>query len=534
MLSARRQWRALGVVMPALLGIAPLSLVAQHAEPHAEPHAEQQSTSLFDPAIGIARNARTPHNPDYTPNPAANAVARTWDSVAGLQWMSPVQRTVARYTVPMCLGAVETLDFATRTRATYDTVSVMGRADTLSTTARTFAAACLQRWPLGAVPERDLNAFVRLALAAGNSTLAMNAVHQRLQHAPNDSAKASVLFDAVNAFTSSHPIHLAEADSLFRRVDALGPRVQLWKLLARVQYGAVLRRVGFDTTQQLAVMAPYAQGFAALPSAERDLVVAYHGQVGDSSGWEYVGDRESADQFARLPVDTIAAHRESNILRACAFMSPQECVLFASQQAALDRQDLVRRDQPVPDDVSPGFWFVHPGDTVGSPTPLRPIAGHVTLVMVITRTDGSVDPQKALIRRLYDRYAAEGLDIILVNNTRGFAWHSPPLEPKDEARVVAWYVHDVCDLPLPLVVLNTPTRKNADGIPEYLTDTLRVFGERLSDNGGPPLQSLVIDRQGRRYAWGQVALEATVRQALGLPEERLLQREHDPNAANTR
>lgn len=481
----------------------------------------------------VAQGPNTPHNVKYVENPADNAAADAQDSISGLQWMQPRVRDVSHYTVPMCLRGIQWLDHLTRTRATHDTTVPGSKADTLSTTAKAFGTSCAERWTVASVPSMYLPEFIQLSLAIGDDRKADAAIERSLREASNDSAKAGLLLNIMDAARNTHPVRRDLIDTTFARINALHARMPVWRVIAQQQYIRTVREMSFDTTRTAAAATSYLANVRALTPDELKFVPEPL----------YTKSRLETDIFARLPADTTAIRyargwqQEYEILRMRMKDTTLETSLIfgaktmpqtraSTMQGWFMYRQLMNVGKPVEAKVSDGFWFAEPGDTTPTTIPMRPKPGRVTLVAQLNRIDASVDFEKAMIRRLYDRYTKDGLDIILVNNTIGYAWKSPPLEPKDEARVVAWYVHDVCDLPVPLVVLNTPTRSAADGSRELLIDSLKVFGKSFGSYGNwalpVPPTVLVIDREGREYAtqltdW--LAVEASVRQALGLSLE---------------
>lgn len=463
---------------------------------------------------GIPSGAR--RSPVYVENAAADAEARMDDSVAGLQWMEPAAHDVSRYTVPMCINRVDVIDMQTRRRIAQDTI-LQGRvADTLSSAARGFGAACAARWTTQSVSSRDLRDYIRLLLTLGETREAMVAINRRLSEAPNDSNKASILLDAMDAAFTSHPVHIDFADSLTTRIVALGPKVNTWKVLAIRQYVDVLRHTTFDTARVLGKLERYRFLPMLRALSDTDRYVAGEAEL------TYSTVRRIADDFARLSCDSIFYRRARNEMAEVgeAWLPPSSVNPEPdSVRRGKDGPGLVgvynhlwrlsgceQMDTPLPP-FSAVRWYV-PGDTTSTPNAPTIARGRVTLILPVGRTNSGSDLLKVRLRRWYEQYAKEGLDIILVTTLQGYAWNSPPLEPQDEARVNAWYFHDMSQLSFPLAQLGPGERLFAQSM---VGDNARYF---------------LVGRDGRRvnHFYGMAddygfALEAYLRQALGLPEQ---------------
>jgi hypothetical protein len=140
-----------------------------------------------------------------------------------------------------------------------------------------------------------------------------------------------------------------------------------------------------------------------------------------------------------------------------------------------------------------------------------PAPGKVTLVWFQTKGSGLMDPRTAILQRLYDKYHAQGLEIVLVFKTQGYSWSSPPQSAADEAKTIAWYYTDYLKLPFTLVVDETPFTRLPDG--------RREPGTIAFQRQYPTLQA-IIGRDGRIYTtWiglrSERQMEVFIEQALG-------------------
>jgi hypothetical protein len=135
------------------------------------------------------------------------------------------------------------------------------------------------------------------------------------------------------------------------------------------------------------------------------------------------------------------------------------------------------------------------------------------LVVRAQKGDGLIDGQVAMFQRMHDKYAAQGLDIILMLRTEGYSWSSPPQTPSDEAKTDAWYYLEYLKVPFTVAVDETPFTKQEDG---------RLVPGRIAFEQQYVLPEVLIGRDGRIYSlWlgfeSETQLDAFVRQALAQP-----------------
>jgi hypothetical protein len=150
------------------------------------------------------------------------------------------------------------------------------------------------------------------------------------------------------------------------------------------------------------------------------------------------------------------------------------------------------------------FWFP-PGIKVPEP-------GVVTLVTMVGKEQGLMSAQLARLRRVYDRYHARGLDIVLVVKTQGYSWSSPPLTPEEEAKTIEWYFRGHLKLPFKVVVDVTPFTTRDDG--------RRVPGTIAFERAYGMSNHAIIGRDGKIVSqWlgfeSEEQMNAFVEQALG-------------------
>jgi hypothetical protein len=96
--------------------------------------------------------------------------------------------------------------------------------------------------------------------------------------------------------------------------------------------------------------------------------------------------------------------------------------------------------------------------------PTGPVRGRVTIVVYPERLgQGFIEPHLATLRRLHEKYHDRGLDIMLVAQTQGFAWGSPPLDSAAEAKLIGWYYREHLKLPFTVFVTPAEFERLSDG-----------------------------------------------------------------------
>ncbi len=94
-----------------------------------------------------------------------------------------------------------------------------------------------------------------------------------------------------------------------------------------------------------------------------------------------------------------------------------------------------------------------------------PVKGRVTIYFSAQTIGGTPQLSRTygVLRRLYDRYHAKGLDIVIVTGLQGFMWYSPPLTPEQEAPLHGWYFREYHNLPFTILVNRREMPKRDDG-----------------------------------------------------------------------
>lgn len=433
----------------------------------------------------------------------SDSVAIARDRDAGLGWLLPDAWNVARYRTPkMCRQLVAMVEHDTRGWTGWDTVATGSKGDTLGTSAQTVGRQCVTQFTVATVESRELVDLIELALSLQNVPLATAAVDRRIHEAKTPHEQGRALLDAVIAFRSAHPSQMRTAESFLGRFDALSSNAPWWKLLAR----STLIPFGPDTIDTARVGRLYRDNLAAyqtLPMKARTFLADHTG------GDVYVAD--VIDGLNGVPLAERCNHLADAYL---AWPQLAQTDNAAELKDTVDGWDATSRRfaekfvrRPCLADTVPdrqkmpqwpaGTWYA-PGSITPAGAPIVPTPGHVTWVVDATLGNGRIDPQLAQVRRVYDKYHSAGLDVFLVVRTEARSvWASPPLTPAQVATVTAWYFHDYLQLPMPLLVVQSP---DAIGYVHWF--------------------SPVYDRHGnaiQQFTAGDLIMETFIRQALGLP-----------------
>lgn len=432
----------------------------------------------------------TPVNPanDSAAIAAAAAQADTGRMIAGYQDLS-------RYNTPgYCLGAMDGRQSAIW-RSINDTKRVAGQAsDTLPTDVIATGRACLAGLKLDAIPAYELYNLMRLAVRFGDTTMVWSAIRRQLALATTDEERGYALSDAVEATLSAHPIQHTLAMSLLGRLDDIGVGAHVPRLLAHAKMREYAYFIRFDTAAIMREGKLMAQIETLFSPEERRWWRNELGSVFEDSislAW-YQHDPNLTANVRGYFERRVAAVPEWGL-------NEDQQGLFIARLAQLT-ESIGQTVQPLEGD----FWFP---DTVKQP---QPPAGRVTLMFMVEKSNGAETDQIAMLRRLYTKYHAKGLDILLISKTQGYSWSSPPQEPADEAKTIAWYYRDYLKLPFTVMVAETPFTRRPDG---RRMDGIIPFRTRY------PTPQIMVGRDRRIYTLYkgmgfEAEIEAYLEQAL--------------------
>lgn len=489
---------------------------------HSSRAAAQDSTGTF----AVSPQAAADVAADTTPLPdEREAIVR--DSIAGMTWMDPIHQEWSRYDAPsMCLAALEQTDYFAWRRFDFAITDVPGsQQDSVSTNARNVGLVCASRFTVASVPIDQLHDFRDLALLLNDITLAKSINARILANAPTPYARLRVIHDAAWAYVhTAKPPRFAEAESLLAQMRSGTRAEQLWSIFIWNDIDQNAMKLDFDTTAILRRADTEYQHFTSTRFTPEEIQAQAYGPL--FASMRAVEAFVPVDIYRKLPKDTV---RERNYERYRALWANEvhdstvlpligpEAYRKRIISAVVDSFDL-----PVPP-FHPDYWFL-PGDTVPRQEITVPTPGKVTLFLPVrlglSRAEDGNEVEIGIYRRLYGKYANDGLEIVLVADIQGYAFASGPLEPLDEAKAAAWFFHGWMKLPFPVAVFDREKSTLPDG---RITRGLSKFEATKYSYG-------MVGRDGRRYPatvgvagtlsfLSESLLEAVVRQALGLPEK---------------
>jgi hypothetical protein len=148
---------------------------------------------------------------------------------------APGNKDFTRFTTPgQCLGAVgvasDLLRRSVATQVSHVLEDSAAAGDPLPAGAVAVAQACLARLTTSGTAAGDLPDFFRLALLAGNDSVARTAVARQLALATDAASRAAVLQDAIDGYLDAEPAHVAAAESVAAQMDALGKTMTVERL----------------------------------------------------------------------------------------------------------------------------------------------------------------------------------------------------------------------------------------------------------------------------------------------------------------
>lgn len=476
------------------------------------------------------------------------AAALTHDSITGYRWMLPSTNDFSRYTPGMCVDAVEKAQYTTVTWTGWDTVSRFSPGDTLSSIAQTLGRRCASQFSTAKLPAQDLTGLIRLGIMLHDVPLVTSALDRRIAEAPTIDDKGGALLDVLIQLVESSLNYLSTIESLLPKFDALGPS-QRWRKV--VVLDRILGRYGaesnghYDTAQLRRQWNQSRAAYAPLTLNERTRVAISPNGAAFFLAGQLQGIplpalcRSIRGEFLRWPQhyrwlvptrsDTVSPFVQKNISdleRATEQDTSALSPFYTSDGYAAMAYEQCRKSahaagQSLATATFPeAVWFLG-SDTTSSRAPTLPVRGHMTMLVVIDRGDGRPPTELASVRRLYEKYRAQGLDVMLLTRTHGSAWASPPLAVDDEVQLNAWYFHTYLKLPMTLAVLRTPMTVDGTG-----TRAEQPVALPFGMNAMWPWGIMLFDRQGKSLPpfgtlgrQSEVEYETLIRHTLGLPLE---------------
>jgi hypothetical protein len=386
------------------------------------------------------------------------AMVTAW-AAADTGRMMPGYHDVSSYDTPgMCAAAMRGLLAETYRRSERSFVTPGSASDTLPTAVTTLGRRCLANLPRAdAISAMELHNYMVLAVMLRDTTL-MNAVVARLSSiATTDEERGYAYADAISELThlqylpdGSPTIPVPYLRHLMTKLDALGIGAHVPRLIAHRVVRDFAERQQFDTT---AVMRE--------DGAMRRLALLW---TAEDKHWSRDYTETFRDSltllWTRSPANFVKAVdgvlvREGTALRALGGTAFTPEVLQLLNEHAVMLAEERGKTAPA---LTGDYWFSLDTGRV------KPALGKITLVLYWEKGKGiQGGAMLAPIKRLYDRYAKDGFDVVLVIPTQGYSWASGPLEPAAEAKTIEWYYRDYLDLPFTIVVQTSQFTVRSDG-----------------------------------------------------------------------
>ena len=425
----------------------------------------------------------------FTPLPPALASITT-DTGA----FAPGHQNFSDYTVPgLCAAAAATTAEVLRNplpaRQAYDTLNQMPDKDTLPPKARQVARACGAAFTLQNTDSLQWPSLFDLAVMSGNDSLARTVVARRLETTATPQGRQAIERATVSAYLGQpadglHPAQPARPDLAAmlesqwdQQMSPSGP-VDVKALAQAVQWHSNLLQYGAQIHDE-ALVDRELQKISALahtltvPSTTMAAVggALYAGYVAKMR-FAYLASPDSMRPVAvqaqhdlqRFSSDSICPQGWGGTSTACRAASVDTVEAWLTRPLGYTTNAQTWR-------VHADYWFPpkgQPADTV-FPTP-----GKVTLVVhqiLMCSLDeewivyfGCGSEELDAIRQYVHRYGAQGLQVVMVSSTHGWAYLSGALTPRQEAERIRWYYQDFFGLPVTVAVqIPRPEVKIADG-----------------------------------------------------------------------
>lgn len=403
--------------------------------------------------------------PSQAPNDVRAGVVPTAPVHFDTGDFAPKRTLLAHHNTPhLCLAAVRTVEWEERRTYAEQIADIRQHeaplTDTLPTRATAVARECLAQFAKRNVPPYDLRDLFRLALSAGEDTLAHTIADRWIasRSTPGERDALLVLIDSL--YLTARPSRAAAAALLFDRVTSNGPtraetRLRLARQLLQFWtdvYDPARMRQWSDQVLSVLENAPehplYAGDWSVVEAFRARNKIAYAQNL-DSAG----ALAEQARQvWAKIPRDTLA-----NVLP----WNPTTASIENIQQllSPIDAGAGVAVNALYPPLTAP-YWF-----------PAKPEPGTVTLVVtpsfpcfiddvaLLALPTQLCMPTYERIRRLAARYTLRELRIVVLLGTQGNAIRSLPLTPEKEVEALRSYLLDYLKLPVTVAIVERPVHQ---------------------------------------------------------------------------
>lgn len=352
--------------------------------------------------------------------------------------MMPGYRDLSRYDTPgYCWAAMYGMERLLWRHGESDTLPKGTVSDTIPTAVRDIGRTCVAKMTPQNVDSSELRNLTRIALRIGDTALARQAILTHIAKITTGTkAQGEEVVDAIRvAISESRPIPFTFLKSLPSLIVKMGPEAPAGIAFALLKNVADMR---FDTvvSDRISIEMETLErsmgrkgGFIFMDSMS---IAARQRDPQLPATWRRLGDQFLARQDEGVDRVMWAGNIESGIKIANLLGAPAPALT------------MFRR---------------YPENAL-----LTPEIGKVTLIAGIPGLGaGRMEAYLALLRRMYERYHDQGLEIVLVGRTQGFTWASPPLEAGAEADVIGWYYRDYLKLPFPVLVEESTFGQLRDG-----------------------------------------------------------------------
>lgn len=395
---------------------------------------------------------------------AKNVYDRHTRGVDTVQWaeadtgrMMPAYRDLHGYNTPaMCIAAVQRAESLYWRRGEGDYLPKSTPYDTLPRYARDVGNRCLLQFNVVTVGEEDLEDFVRLAIIIGDTSKARSGIERYLSIYQDDSVEQAIFLNAAARYIAGkRPVDINFARSLIQYVDGTTASVSADSVFSQLLHVYTLNNDPISRNEVFNENIAYLE--RRYPDDQRRLMSFIY-----KDSFEF--PRVPSGMYTPDDIDEI--YRLGNIWKEWTFdeSSPsyQRVMGELTVETMADRASFFGTKAP---DLK--VFKVFP-ENEGK----EPLQGRVTMYMPafslgspigLGRFSGKMESYLAMLKRLHEKYYNAGLDIVLVTKTNGYAWDSPPLDPEEEAKVIAWYYRDYLKLPFRIMVEKTEFVRVPDG-----------------------------------------------------------------------
>ena len=354
----------------------------------------------------------------------------------------------ARYTTPgQCQQAAARLhNFYWRDKRP-DTVVYAPLTDSVPVSVLRAVRACAARFSVATVPTSELRNLAQLYLWTGQDSLARVAIDRSMRDMANRSAseRGWVLSLWVRALLSARPTRTALLTHYLAQLDALGAPAATWRMFVHADY------------------ADYALSLndRVLAEAEGRAAIAAGRQMRGDDRIDWVYNLRNTYTVTAAPIALVRGKapalalldtmtKELTPLRP-AGSSDQRQLLENFAETRIPYSYLGRDSMPR---VQASAWYGAPGDTI------YPKRGAVSILLFFYGPSYSMF---ATVRRLHERYGAQGVNIVFMTTTRGYFRELPMPVPAVESDSLGHYVRGFLNLPVSLAAETTRFSHIADG-----------------------------------------------------------------------